>query len=301
MHKFKRPSSPLSLKFFASRALLHPDDWEKRFNWDSQADDGSDGFTQAEMDAIYAEIIAKIPAGVTRVLDLGCGDGRFGALLKTLKPGVEYRGVDFVPENIEAARTNNPTLNFDMGNAWEYLTSADQDWDFIVSVGCLFSNTGEHDRMFKLLDSRSPRGFIVLVDSNLLSDDYVTEQMEGVAAASTRLAESYATGNRDFLLDPALKGLLRPLMVLRGQTSTRDLGLIPRLCLVEKGRANEILERTTIRVAMRQGGTPPRVFKGFVSTGGLVTGTDANLSVSAEKISRVPPQRARVAPDVRGV
>lgn len=96
---FRKPtwSAAGALKVFAGLALgKQSDNWTYRFNWE--------GWTVAEVDALYAEVIAKIPAEATKVLDLGCGDGRFYRALKAARPAIDYLGIDLVIENIEDAQ-----------------------------------------------------------------------------------------------------------------------------------------------------------------------------------------------------
>ena len=51
-----------------------------------------------------AEMLAFVPAGVDRVLELGCGSGAFGAALK--RSGIrEVIGIENVPDAAEAARS----------------------------------------------------------------------------------------------------------------------------------------------------------------------------------------------------
>jgi SAM-dependent methyltransferase len=56
------------------------------------------GAYAAKPDAYYAnarpEMLAFLPDGLGRVLDVGCGGGRFGEMLKDKRPGVEVWGVE---------------------------------------------------------------------------------------------------------------------------------------------------------------------------------------------------------------
>ncbi len=56
------------------------------------ADSKADSYYQG----VREEIIAFIPAGVARVLDVGCGEGGFGSHLKSLR-GCEVWGIEIVP------------------------------------------------------------------------------------------------------------------------------------------------------------------------------------------------------------
>lgn len=50
-----------------------------------------------------AAFLEHLPAGVRRVLDLGCGDGRLLALVRAARPGVSGIAVDFSPAMLAAA------------------------------------------------------------------------------------------------------------------------------------------------------------------------------------------------------
>jgi len=55
--------------------------------------------------------LEMLPGDCGRVLDLGCGTGRFARLFET-KRGGRYIGVDFASELIDAAREYNPCMEF---------------------------------------------------------------------------------------------------------------------------------------------------------------------------------------------
>jgi tRNA (cmo5U34)-methyltransferase len=49
-------------------------------------------------------VVAELPERVERVLDLGCGDGRFLDVVRSARPGAAGLAVDFSPTMLEAAR-----------------------------------------------------------------------------------------------------------------------------------------------------------------------------------------------------
>lgn len=81
---------PYAVDYYQDTAQEQEDDFRKRYDWT--------GYTEADVANIYAEIIAKLPAGVS-VLELGCGDGTFYKALKAARPGVTYKGIDLAPSS----------------------------------------------------------------------------------------------------------------------------------------------------------------------------------------------------------
>lgn len=55
------------------------------------------------LDTDRAEGLPLLPLGVRRVLDVGCGLGGFGALVKRKRPGVEVWGIEQHPEAVAVA------------------------------------------------------------------------------------------------------------------------------------------------------------------------------------------------------
>ena len=71
------------------------------------ARDRRDAMTGPLTDPVYfehdrPEVAALVPAGALRVLDVGCGAGRFGEAIKS-RPGVRVTGVEMNPEAAELA------------------------------------------------------------------------------------------------------------------------------------------------------------------------------------------------------
>lgn len=98
--------------------------------------------TSAAMPADYyrharKEMLSFFPTDFTHVLDIGCGNGRFGELLKTSFPGVEVWGVEPVPDaHAVAASVLDRAL---LGSFDESLGLPDRRFDVIV-----FNDSLEH-------------------------------------------------------------------------------------------------------------------------------------------------------------
>jgi len=280
MLQHDRWTTEKALTLYRGVALGNPGDFSERFGWAARFD-GDVAFSDAEMDAIYDEIIAKIPAGATKVLELGCGDGRFAGRLRAANGTIGYRGVDIVPENVSAAQAALPAEEFVIGNAAEYLMEATADWDFVVSIGCLFHCTDNKRAalIFDLLDAKAPKGFFVLADVAHATPAFLTEKMAEALGTSTNAADSYYEGARAFLdATAALKDVMHPFYVHRDDTTAEVPESIPAvLCLigVRTDTFNKVLARQDSRIEAVQGNPKPANYTAITVSGGLVSGTSS--------------------------
>lgn len=65
----------------------------------------------------FARLLAHLPAGRPRLLDVGCGDGRFGRFLAEQGVAVEYVGVDFSADLLGAATGPGRFVRRDLSRA----------------------------------------------------------------------------------------------------------------------------------------------------------------------------------------
>ena len=165
---------------------------------------------------------------------------------------------------------------FLIGNAWEFLSQATVDWDFVVSVNCLFSYTARRGQqpktLLELLDAKAPKGFVVLGDRTILSSGFCTDLVAPLISNSTGVAESYHEGARDFLQDALVKHLF-PIYVHRDGTPAKAPEKLEEVCCpITTGAFNRALGREVARKAAQKGRAIPTEFKGIDVSGGLVTG-----------------------------
>ncbi|MDP3976161.1 MAG: methyltransferase domain-containing protein, partial [bacterium] len=78
---------------------------------------------------LFDELISRIPKG-SKVLDLGCGNGRLYGALKSLE--VDYTGVDFCSALLEIARRKYPQQHFVEQDITEL--EMDGHFDVVVSI-----------------------------------------------------------------------------------------------------------------------------------------------------------------------
>jgi 2-polyprenyl-3-methyl-5-hydroxy-6-metoxy-1,4-benzoquinol methylase len=65
----------------------------------------------------FARLLACVPAGRPRLLDVGCGDGRFGRFLAEQGVSVEYVGVDLSADLLGAATGSGRFVRRDLSRA----------------------------------------------------------------------------------------------------------------------------------------------------------------------------------------
>src|SRR5262249_26794568 len=88
---------------------------------------GDDGRRYVLDPALLARIEGRTFA---RALDVGCGEGRFCRILKSI--GIQAVGIDPTLPLIGRAREREPAGEYILGN-WEYLPFADAAFDLVVS------------------------------------------------------------------------------------------------------------------------------------------------------------------------
>jgi SAM-dependent methyltransferase len=253
----------------------------------------------ADRDDLFGVMLSKIPVGVTRVLDIGCGSGDFAKVLHAARPGVQYRGMDLSLEAITAATTNlevggNLPANVELlvGNATEYLLEATEDCDFIISSRCLFEETprpGDRD-LLRLVDSKASKGWFIYGSARRLLRPDVQFVMQEALAKSDTVAEHYfkdADPNvpRTFLTGHSTEGNepCHPCYIARNGTlrDVPDQKNFNRYAKVQNGDYEAERAQATVSVnpAMTE-------YKGASVSGGLITGettvTKANAPANAD-------------------
>jgi tRNA (cmo5U34)-methyltransferase len=107
-------------------------------------------------------LLDRVPKTVERILDLGTGDGRLLALLKTDRPKTQSIAIDFSPTMLEAARTrfvNDQTVQIIAHNLDEALPSLGK-FDAIVSSFAIHHVVHERKRSLyaEVFDLLEPGG-----------------------------------------------------------------------------------------------------------------------------------------------
>ena len=77
-------------------------------------------------------------------LDIGCAAGGFSRIMKSLNPGLEYTGVDVVPEFVARAQEMCPESRFEVGDGVHF-TTPPNTYDLVFSSGILHLNSRSRD------------------------------------------------------------------------------------------------------------------------------------------------------------
>jgi SAM-dependent methyltransferase len=105
--------------------------------------------TWTQVSAAEEACIAAADVPARRILDLGCGAGRFATKLG--RDASHYLGIDASAEMIAAAQANCPELEFREGNILEFDAGANA-WDLILLMGNVLDYLQPLGRRARLLD-----------------------------------------------------------------------------------------------------------------------------------------------------
>lgn len=95
----------------------------------------------------FARAVAAIGAHSKRILDVGCGEGRFGRFLWAQRPQVAYTGVDFSANLLESARQSLPDATFLQRDIAEPGCLDDLgQYDAVICLAVLQHIPGRHNR-----------------------------------------------------------------------------------------------------------------------------------------------------------
>ncbi len=83
----------------------------------------------------YKEIVADIDFNDKFILDVGCGFGDIIPFIEEKARHFEYKGVDIVPEFIEAAKKRYPGYEFEVGDFFG--EPEENQYDIIITSGTL--------------------------------------------------------------------------------------------------------------------------------------------------------------------
>jgi SAM-dependent methyltransferase len=135
-------------------------DWDRSAEaWLSAISDGGDWARVAVLDRVMLERTSL--ASPSRVLDVGCGEGRFCRLLD--RAGLKTVGIDPTRALIEAARQRHPGGDYHIGGA-ESLPFADGAFDLVVSYLSLIDIEALGEAVAEIARVLAPEGRFLLAN-----------------------------------------------------------------------------------------------------------------------------------------
>jgi SAM-dependent methyltransferase len=134
----------------------------------------------------------------SKVLDVGCGNGRLFELLQDKK--VDYCGFDNCAPLIERAKTHFPAAKFLIGDALDLTFLGEERFDIVFSVAVLHHIPSRELRLQALKNINkvlNPKSLLVMTNWNLYQPKYLPLMIK---YASLRAARKIILDNGDLLL-----------------------------------------------------------------------------------------------------
>jgi trans-aconitate 2-methyltransferase len=107
------------------------------------------------------DLVGRIElAAPRRIVDLGCGPGNSTAVLRQRWPEAAITGLDSSAELLEAARRDDPGINFELGDIAPW--APNEPFDLVFSNAAL-QWVGEHERLLpRLMEAVAPGGALAV-------------------------------------------------------------------------------------------------------------------------------------------
>lgn len=138
------------------------------------------------------EYFLKIIKEKSKVLDLGCGNGRLYEVLRQKK--VEYLGIDLTEELIEKARKHFPDASFEVGDMTD-LKLKDRQFDSVFSIAAFHHVPGEklrHQSVKEMHRVLKKDGLLVLTVWNLFQWKYALPIIKALLSFVFHLGMKYS-------------------------------------------------------------------------------------------------------------
>jgi len=184
----------------------------------------------------YERLLAYVPVGRPRVLDVGCGDGRFGRYLRAAGRDVDYAGVDFSAALLAACAVPGRFAQRDLSQPGGL--DGLGYFDLIVCLSTLQHIPGRRNRARVLAEMAAclaAGGHIALANWQFLSSERQRRKIRPWADAGLQ-ASDVETG--DYLLAWQRGGEGRRYVALVDEEETRRLAESAQLRVVELFRSD---------------------------------------------------------------
>ncbi len=113
-----------------------------------------------------SKAVEAIPEDAKRIIDVACGTGLFGEMLRHRRPDLELLGVDISPDMVEVARhrfDGHESYQWDVGRA-ESLPADDASFDVLTCNNAFHLVERPMDGLAEFHRVLRPGGWLILVD-----------------------------------------------------------------------------------------------------------------------------------------
>jgi tRNA (uracil-5-)-methyltransferase TRM9 len=120
-------------------------------------DSMAESFTESRLNPppSFDQLLAKMPRPCPRLLDVGCGNGRFGHFLQTHQAVQQYTGVDFSQELLARARSVVDGEFYSRDLSRPDSLDGLGTFDVIVCLAAMHHLPGRHNRLRLLRDMKA--------------------------------------------------------------------------------------------------------------------------------------------------
>jgi len=181
--------------FWNARARRHGDDPERAAGLDVPGDNRCiDRVQRRLMSAALRQVSCRTPMDGKRVLDFGCGSGRWVGFLRS--HGLHYRGVDVAGEMVSLTRQLHPDADVRQSRATE-LPFPDRSFHIVWSVAAVHHNrTADQECILgEMARVLSAGGFLVLFEGiggrRAVDTNYFPRPIQDWCGAATALGFTY--------------------------------------------------------------------------------------------------------------
>ena len=184
----------------------------------------------------YARLLAYLPAGRPRLLDVGCGEGRFGRFLLAAGVAADYVGVDFSAALLAGNDAPGVRLQRDLSRP---AALADVGrFDLVVCLSTLQHIPGDDNRARLLAEMGgclAPGGHVALANWQFMGSARQRRKLRPWAEAGLDTAQ---LEEGDYLLSWQRGGQGRRYVALLDEAATARLAAAAGLRLVEQYRSD---------------------------------------------------------------
>lgn len=153
----------------------------------------------------FSRLLHELPSPCRHLLDVGCGDGRFGRFLHAHHPRISYTGVDFSTRLLAIAQANTKGNFYQRDISQPHCLAGLDHFDAIVCLAALHHIPGRANRLRLLQEMKAhllPHGRLMLSSWQFLDSERQRRKITGwqdigLTAADVESHDYLLTWQRD--------------------------------------------------------------------------------------------------------